>query len=577
LGNCNELRLGTFTQHRVWIKLSWPDPGIWAAFCLAALFISSVATADTTETVRFRLAQSGWGNEAINSLLSIHAEEFSLDARSGWLNSRLDRLAGLGRHRSILRIIEQFPEYADLFVNAAKPEMLARTLSDLAIDSRDMGRLLNLFIGWSSRAEIEHLQQVLESHGASIMFFADSAELYLVAEALALSHTEGAPLAYLDWLAIELRRHRSEHRLEEILVVNETHGRVIAGRMADPNFAIEFPFLWRQFRGLLNGTTYDREHFFSGLLSHAGVWDTLSQPNGAAALQHSKEWASLLLFTLWGSAGWTQPAEAAGPLLEFRDMLRPETREWLLRTNASSDDATRALGKWGLLLYDSDDFWEMTLDSKRSPYLSCILADAERQSGWNGSGEMASVFRDRLKQLANLEDTAVTRMCRPSDSMFMRALPGYFAVTLIGDLWAGVPITALDVVSTGSDLYGPGRYALLLGRGVRFATVEGLRLGARMPLDHLLTQRAITSSGQVAAISPRPLGGIARNYVILQTGLLAPVPREMLRESGLFFTKETLQNLAVDGLMTAEATQRVVVHFKCAGQNLHGSEDPRCN
>lgn len=140
-----------------------------AAVVAASLMLTSVVNASVSDVVRGRLLAAGWGAAALDALLEVHAEEFEFDARSGWLSHRLEFLARLGRHPTALRMVENFPEYADLFANAAEPNSLAQVIGDLSADRTDRGRLLNLFIGWRSRSEIEHLHRVLERHGSTVM------------------------------------------------------------------------------------------------------------------------------------------------------------------------------------------------------------------------------------------------------------------------------------------------------------------------------------------------------------------------------------------------------------------------
>lgn len=359
----------------------------------------SVATASTAELVTDRLAAAGWGRDAIAAVLSVHSEELEIDERSGWLAQRLELLARLGRYPAALRMVEEYPEYADLFANAPEPSALARVIRELAVDRQDVARLLNLFIGWSSPSEVALLQRVLERHGATLMVFVGSVHLHAVAEALVLSHAEGSPRAWTDWLASEFRAQARADHLVEFIATVETQGRAISRKMEEsPGFQREFPYLWRNFRELVEGeaTDEDRLQMLSSLLSHEGVWATLAEPHGARALANAGDWVPTLLLTLWGTEGWTRPAEAAGPLLEHWQPMPPERRAWLLNAIASDNEARRSLGEIGAVLHLSDAFWAIALDLERADLLDCSLRFARQQSGWDGSDEVPAEFLERL-------------------------------------------------------------------------------------------------------------------------------------------------------------------------------------
>lgn len=320
-----------------------------AAACAAVLLSASAVLASASELTRDRLGDAGWSEGAINALLSVHADEFELDASSGWLPQRLEHLARLGRHPSALRMIEAFPEFTDLFANAAEPGALARVIGDLSLDRQETERLLNLFIGWPSRSEAAHLQRVLEAHGRTVMNFADTIHLYPVVEALVLAQAEQAPSAWRDWVAAELRRSARIGQVEETLVVIETQGRAIARRMeTQPGFADEFPYLWTSFRELVetHSSEEERHTVLTGLLSHEGIWETLAEPFGTAALSRIEaDWMPELLLALWGTDGWTQPVEATGRLFEHRGPMPAARRAWLLAELAADNELRRLSGE----------------------------------------------------------------------------------------------------------------------------------------------------------------------------------------------------------------------------------------
>lgn len=476
-------------------------------------------------------------------------------------------------------MVENFPEYADLFANAAEPNSLAQVIGDLSADRTDRGRLLNLFIGWRSRSEIEHLHRVLERHGSTVMAFVDSAHLFAVAETLVLAHAEQAPQPWADWIAAELSRPMRPEHLDETLVAISTHGRAIARLMeTKPGFAAAFPRHWSHFRQLLDETASEavRMKMLTGLLSHEGVWLTLNEPFGVAALARiDVDWLPEILFVLWGTDGWVQPVEAAGELLEARGPLPLERRIWLLTGLAAEETERRSLAEWSLMLSDADAFWAIALDTARADLLHCVLVRATAESSWDGSAESLASLNSSLSRLATLTPRGLRRYCRDDDPLLVRALPGYLAVNVIRDLWEGSPVRPLDVVSTATEFYLLQRYAALLVRGARGLSSEALRLAPRMSLDHLRTQRIAVASGERYAIIPRPMSGRGRAFVLLEGGWLAPFPRHAILREGAFLTREALQNLAAEGIAGSDFTQRVILHFRCASPVV--GEDPRCD
>lgn len=545
----------------------------------ASLLLTSAAIASVSDVVRGRLLAAGWGTPTVDALLEMHTLEFEIDAQSGWLPERLEFLARLGRHPAALRMVEAFPEYADLFANAAEPNALAQVISSLSADRRDRERLLNLFIGWPSRSEIGHLHQVLERHGSTVMAFVDSAHLFAVTETLVLAHAERAPQSWADWVAAELRRPMRPEHLDETLVAISTHGPAIARLMeVKPGFAAAFPGHWSDFRQLLNATASAdaRVEMLTGLLSHEGIWLTLGEPFGAGALARiHADWVPELLIVLWGTEGWVQPLEAAGELLEPRGPMSSERRIWLLRGLAAEEAERRSLGEWGLMLSDADAFWSIALDPARSDLLHCFLMRATGESSWDGTAESLGRLQSSLDHLADLTPSGLRRYCRAEDPLLVRALPGYIAVNVIRDLWEGAPVGPLDVVSTATEFYLLPRYAALLVRGARGLSSEALRVAPRMSLDHLRTQRVAAASGERHAIIPRPMSGRGRAFVLVESGWLAPIPKHILLREGVFLTRETLQNLAAEGIAVSDFTQRVILHFRCASTVT--GEDPRCN
>lgn len=548
-----------------------------ATICAATLLWASAGAASTTEIVTDRLAAAGWDTRAIDSVLSVHAEEFDLDAISGWLDQRLQLLARLGRYSAALRMIEEYPEYSDLFTNAPEPDVLARVIRELAVDRQDAERLLNLFIGWPSSSEIAHLQRVLDRHGSTVMMFVGSVHLHPVAEALVLSHAEQAPVAWNDWLASEFRAQAREGRIEEFIVTVETQGRALARRMeSTPGFVGEFPILWRQFRELVEArpTEETRHQMLTGLLSHEGVWETLAEPFGAKALGQSEDWAPVVLLTLWGTEGWTQPLEASAPLLEPRPPIPAERRAWLLRELASDSFTMQSLAKIGIILHDVDAFWAIALDPARTDLLTCAWNKAQQRSGWNGAEAVPTELISQFDALAVLTARGLRRMCREEPSIFIKAMPGYQGIRVIGNLIEGAPIDPWDVVAFGTEFYVFARYAGLISRGMRFARPQALGLGPRMSLDYLHTQREALALGQQNAVAPRLIAGRMRDFVLVRGGSLAPVPRMMSR-GGQFMSRETLQNLAAEGILTSDFSRRVIRHFRCAGPM--SEEDPGCH
>lgn len=550
-----------------------------ATAAAASLLLTSAAIASVSDVVRGRLLAAGWGPSSVDALLETHMQEFEIDAQSGWLPERLEVLARLGRHPAALRMVENFPEYTDLFANAVEPNALAQVIGSLSADRTDQERLLNLFIGWPSRSEIRHLHQVLERHGSTVMTFVDSAHLFAVTETLVLAHAEQAPQSWADWVAAELRRPMLPERLDETLVAISTHGPAIARLMEEkPGFAAAFPGHWSDFRQLLDETASEgaRVEMLTGLLSHEGIWLTLSEPFGAAALARvHADWVPELLLVLWGTEGWVQPIEAAGQLLEPRGPMPPERRIWLLTGFAAEEAEKRSLGEWGLMLSDADAFWAIALDPARADLLHCALMRATGESSWDGTAESLGRFHSSLDRLADLTPRGLRRYCRAEDPLLVRALPGYIAVNVIRDLWEGAPVGSLDVVSTATEFYLFQRYAALLVRGARGLSPEALRLAPRMSLDHLRTQRVAAASRERHAIVPRPISGRGRAFVLVEGGWLAPIPRHILLREGVFLTREALQNLAAEGIAVSDFTQRVILHFRCAG--TVSGEDPRCD
>lgn len=549
-----------------------------AAAALASLVVTSAAFADVSDLVRGRLVAAGWGAATVDALLEMHTREFEIDARSGWLPQRLEFLARLGRHPAALRMVETFPEYADLFANAAEPNALAQVIRDLSANRQDQVRLLNLFIGWPSRSEIGHLHRVLERHGSTLIRFVDSTQFFAVTEALVLAHAERAPSAWTDWIATELRKPMRPEQLDETLLVISTHGRPIARLMeVEPGFAAAFPTYWSDFRQLLDATASEdaREEMLTGLLSHEGIWLTLAESFGTAALARSdRDLLPGLLLTLWGTEGWVQPVEAAGQLLEHRAPMVPERRVWLLERLASDEAERRGLSEWGVILFDADAFWAIALDPARTDLLHCVLMRATQDASWDGTPETLDRLHASLNRLVDLTPSGLRRHCRSDDPLLVRALPGYVIVSVVGDLWAGAPIGAFDVVSTATEFYLVHRYAALLVRGARGLSPAALRLGPRMTLDHLRTQRVAVVSGERNAVAPRPLSGRGRAFLLVEGGWLAPIPQDLLLREGVFFTRETLQNLAAEGIAVSDFPARVILHFRCAG--TASVEDPRC-
>lgn len=554
-------------------------PHTLATAAAVSLLLTSATFASVSDAVRSRLFEAGWGAAALDALLEMHAPEFEIDTRSGWLPQRLEVLARLGRYPAALRLVEAFPDYVDLFANAAEPNALAQVIGDLAADRTDQARLLNLFIGWPSRSEIGHLHQVLERHGSTVMAFVDSAHLFAVTETLVLAHAERAPQSWADWVAAELRRPMRPERLDETLVAISTHGPAIARLMeAKPGFAAAFPGHWSDFRQLLDETASEdaRVEMLTGLLSHEGVWLTLSEPFGAAALARiHADWVPELLLVLWGTEGWVQPVEVAGELLEPRGPMPLERRIWLLAGLAAEEAERRSLGEWGLMLFEADAFWAIALDPTRTDLLHCVLMRATQDASWDGTPETLDQLHASLNRLVDLSPSGLRRHCRSDDPLLVRALPGYPAVNVIRDLWEGAPIGALDVVFTATEFYLVHRYAALLVRGARGLSPAALRLGPRMTLDHLRTQRVAVVSGERNAVAPRPLSGRGRAFLLVEGGWLAPIPRDILLREGVFLTRETLQNLAAEGIAVSDFTQRVILHFRCAG--TVSGEDPRCH
>lgn len=543
---------------------------------MATLLWTSAEAASTVAIVTDRLAEAGWGTRAIDSVLSVHAEEFDLDSISGWLDQRLHLFSRLGRYPAALRMIEEYPEYSDLFANAPEPDLLARTIREAAVDRRDTERLLNLFIGWPSSREIAHLQRVLDRHGSTVVMFVGSAHLHPVTEALVLSHAERAPLVWNDWLASEFRVQSREDRLEEFIVTVETQGRALARRMENtPGFVGEFPILWRQFRELVESQPSEeaRHQMLTGLLSHEGVWETLAEPFGAKALGQSEDWVPVVLLTLWGTEGWTQPLEASGPLLDYRPPMAADRRVWVLRELASDNPARRSLAEIGITLHDVDGFWAIALDPARTDLLNCAWGKAQQRSGWNGAEEISAKLISEFDALATLSERGLRRMCKDEPSIFIRAMLGYPTIHVIGNLIEGAPINTWDVVAFGAEFFVFARYAGLIARGTRIAGPPALMLGPRMSLDYLHTQRKALALGQRNAVAPRLIDGRSRDFVMVRDGWLAPVPR-MMSQAGQFLSRETLQNLAADGILSHDFPQRVILHFRCAGPL--SDEDPRC-
>lgn len=550
-----------------------------ATAAVASLVLASTALADVSDLIRGRLVAAGWGAATVDALLEMHTREFEIDARSGWLPQRLELLARLGRHPAALRMVETFPEYADLFVNAAEPNALAQVIGGLSADRTDRERLLNLFIGWPSRSEIGHLHQVLERHGSTLMAFVDSRHLFAVTETLVLAHAEQAPQSWTDWVAAELRRPMRPEQLDETLVAISTHGPAIARLMeAQPGFAAAFPRHWSDFRQLLGETASEeaRVEMLTGLLSHEGVWQTLSEPFGTAALARTHaDWVPELLLVLWGTKGWVQPVEAAGELLEPRGPMPPERRIWLLTGLAAEESERRSLGEWGLMLSDTDAFWAIALDPARVDLLNCVLTRAKGESSWDGTTESLGRLHSSLDRLADLTPRGLRRYCRADDPLLVRALPGYHSVNVMRDLWEGAPVGPLDVVSTVTEIYFLPRYAALLVRGARVLSPAALRLAPRMSLDHLRTQRAAAASGERYAVALRPMSGRGRAFVLVKGGWLAPIARRhILMREDVFLSRETLENLAAEGIVGSDFTQRVILHFRCAG--TFSGEDPQC-
>lgn len=543
------------------------------------LFLTSAAFADVSDLVRGRLVAAGWGTAAMDALLEMHTREFEIDAQSGWLPQRLELLARLGRHPAALRMVETLPEYVDLFANAAEPNALAQAIEGLSADTMDRERLLNLFLGWPSRSEIDHLHQVLERYGSTVMAFVDSAHLFAVTETLVLAQAERLPQTWVDWIAAELRRPMLPEHLDETLVAISTHGPAIARLMeAKPGFAAAFPRHWSDFRQILSEAASEdvRMQMLTGLLSHEGLWLTLSEPFGVAALTRiHADWVPELLLVLWGTEGWVRPYEATGELLEPRGPMAPERRIWLLTGLAAEEAERRSLAEWGLMLSDFDAFWAIALDTARADLLHCVLMRATAESSWDGSAESLGLLNSSLNWLADLTPRGLRRYCRPEDPLLVRALPGYVTVNVIRDLWEGAPIGPLDVVSTATEFYLLPRYAALLVRGARGISPEALRLAPRMSLDHLRTMRIAAASGERHAIIPRPMSGRGRAFVLVEGGWLAPIPKHIVLREGVFLTRETLQNLAAEGIAVSDFTQRVILHFRCA--STVAREDPRCH
>lgn len=547
--------------------------------CAAIVLLASEAFGSVADTVRTRLIDSGWSAPAIESLLETHESEFELDARSGWLPQRLEHFSRLGRHRAAVRMIEAFPEFADLFANAAEPGRLAEVINDLATDRQDRARLLNLFIGWHSRSEITHLQNVLDLYGPSLMAFADSDRLFSVAEALALGQAEQAPDDWTEWVAAELRKAGSDpEKFEVTLVAITTHGAAIAHYFeSEPGYAAAFPDYWSMFRHLVESqpTQEARAKMLTGLLSHEGLWLTLAEPFGAAALSRTAiDQVPGLLLALWGSEGWVQPAEASGPLLGYGAPMLPERRAWLLNALAAGEEQRRSLGEWGVFLPYAEAFWSIALDPERTDLLPCVLVEAQLESSWDGTPETIDDFLASLDDLAALLPAGLRRHCKDDAPMLVRAIPGYYFVKVIGNLWAGAPVEPLDIASTATELYALPRYAALLVRGARAVTPEALRLGPLMTLDHLRTQSAAHGLGGQRAVRPRPIAGRARAFVLVDGGWLAPVPRHGALHEGQRLVRETLENLAAEGLSGSDAAQRVILHFRCAAPIAN--EDPQC-
>ncbi len=547
-----------------------------AAGFAATAFSAATVPAATPDVVMDQLIKAGWDRKSVAAVVAVHSVEFDLDAQAGWLERRLERLARLARYPDALRMVEQHPEYADLFVNAPEPDALARAIREIALDREDVARLLNLFIGWSTRSEIGHLQKVLERYGGTISRFVGAPELHDVAQALVLSQASGAPRAWQDWVASELPSQDSSSRLDEFLTIVELHGGAIARFMErQPGFEDDFPRLWGLFRDLLATQRNDeaRGRMLGGLLSHQHMWLTLAHPYGNKVLLRAKDWAPNLLLTLWGTEGWVQPLEAAGPLLERKGPISPERRSWLIRGLASDDHSEQSLAEFGVMLHDTEAFWDVALDPERSDYLQCVLKLAQEDSGWNSSLEKPKGFIEAFRKRASLPVAALKRLCSPQPSILVRALPGYPTVKLLRDLFAGVPIDFVDVVSSASDLYVPSRYLMLLRPGTLLGD-DALRIATRMSLDYRQTfRRAVLGKNQ--SVVPRRLFGKAQGFVLVSDGWLAPVPRDALRREGGFITRETLENLAIEGVANNDFASVVIMHFRCADSS--GSGDPRCN
>lgn len=548
----------------------------FAVAILVALVFGAEVAASTQDLIADRLSKAGWDGGAIDAVISLHSKEFDLDAQAGWLEPRLERLARLGRYPEALRMVVRYPEYLDLFVNAAEPGALARVIREIALDRQETERLLNLFIGWPTRTEIGYLQNVLDRHRETVGRFVGTPDLHDVAQVLVLLEAAGAPRAWQDWVATELRSQDSSDRLDEFLVVVELHGGAIARLMEEqPGFENDFPRLWRLFRDLLESRENEeaRIQMLAGLLSHRDLWRTLALPHGYQALSNATDWAPVLLLILWGTEGWTQPLEAVGPMLEFREPMTPERQSWLLRELASDDETRRSLAQFGANLRDPEAFWVFALDPSRSEYLDCALMFAQQKSRWDGTSDVPEDFFIRLREYSLLNADALRRMCSDPPSILVRALPGYATVKLVRDLWTGVPIDLMDVVSTASEFYTPSRYLLMLRSG-SWATDDMLRITTRMSLDHRRTLRATVSAGGAKAVVPRRIVGRPQGFVIVSDGWLAPVSRENLAQVGGFITEEMLSNLALEGVTGNDFVRSVIIHFRCADSS--GSDDPRC-
>lgn len=487
------------------------------AFCLLSA-TSQQGRGD--EALRTRvtdgLVENGGWNPVYAELIAEKLEaSFGFHDTVGTLDDRIRDIRRLNSKTGAQLLAVQHPGYLDAFL--LFPDDYVAALRALGSDQVGEEQVLAALLRRPTGEGLKDSVFLLRRYGLDLARLAPEPGFLDLFEALSWVADDPVPPELLDWLGLRLHEMRRED-MEAMTELFLTHRRPLR----DGKYSRSLEMSWKTLRHIRRSNP----SLADLLLEHLDVWSVLNVPGFVAAMdaqmqKNEVQAQQVLVFLL----GWQGSRYAMSGDMPWTDPLPDENRTTALDILEVNDSAiVSAMFQWR----DDPRFWVFAADLQKRKFIPCLVMKE--------GNDLA-----KLGEYLDLEAQALSQVCRPGPSIWVRIIPGSGAYLAAVKMWSGAPLQTSDYIDAGFDTVSLVMIAVP-GSG---QAAKGLGLVGRL----MAPGRGVVASG---------VEGMARAAAVtsIRSGLLAVAERESANITRGILNKGIGRAFGVSAKSVLEAARR---------------------